>query len=62
MLLRHARLVTIWCEALRRMESFSHKTRSVNCKENTTLSASDGEELALNGMVNESEPCVSAVT
>ncbi len=62
MLLRHARLVTIWCEALRRMESFNRKIRSVDCEENTTLSASDGEELALNGMVNVSEPCVSVVT
>ena len=62
MLLRHARSVTIWYEALRRMESFSRKTRSVDCEENTTLSASDGEELASNGMVNESESLKSAVT
>jgi hypothetical protein len=44
------------------MESFSRKTRSVDCEENTTLLASDSEELALNGMVNVSEPCVSVVT
>ena len=55
LLLGHARLVTIWCEAPSRMEPFNRKIRSVDCEENTTRSASDGEGLTLNGMVNISE-------
>ncbi len=55
MLLRHARLVTIWCEALRRMEPFSRKTRSINREGDTTLLASDVEGLALDGMANGSK-------
>jgi len=62
MLLGHARLVTIWCEALSRMEPFSRKARSVNREENTTRSASDGEGLTLNGMVNVSESSKSVET
>lgn len=55
MLLGHARVVTLWCEAPRRMEPFSRKTRSVGCEANITLLALNGEGLTLSGMVNVSE-------
>lgn len=55
MLLGHARLVTIWCEASRRMEPFSRKTRNVGCEASITLLALNGEGLTLSGMVNVSE-------
>lgn len=61
MLLGHARLVTIWCEAPSRMEPCSYKTRSINRKENTIWSASNSEGLTLNGMVNVSGSLKSAV-
>lgn len=62
MLLGHARRVTVWYEAPRRMEPFHCKVRSIVREESTTLSASDGEGLAWNGRANVSEPLKRAVT
>lgn len=62
MLLRQAKLVTTWSEALRRMEPLEISTRSILCEENTTLLASSGAGLALDGMANVSKPLKSVET
>jgi hypothetical protein len=62
MLLRHARLATIWCEVLGRMEPFDPKIRNGHREAAMTLLALSGEGLALNGTVNICEPLKSVVT